>query len=211
MARSLSAAGARVVLVKAAARAEPLGPGRYAVPLEDAAAVRALVHTAVGEHGAIGGVVHLAPLDAPGDWQALDAEGWHARLAIDVKALFALLRAAGGDIQRAPSGVVLAATALGGAFGLDGTLTGFPGHGGVVGLVKTVAAEWPDTRVKVVDLDGAAPAETLARQVWRELGLADGEVEVGHARCPPRRAPRAAGPPRRARGTPRPWRPDRWC
>ena len=56
---------------------------------------------------------------------------------------------------RRGGGGLIAATAMGGAFasarhrGVDF----FPGHGGIAGLVKTLAREWPGVRARVVDLD----------------------------------------------------------
>ena len=54
---------------------------------------------------------------------------------------------------------MLATTAMGGTFGSVSADDGpafFPGHGGVAGLVKTVAREWPAVRTKVIDTDGLA-------------------------------------------------------
>ena len=56
----------------------------------------------------------------------------------------------------------------------------FPGHGGVAGLVKTVAREWPAVRTKVIDTDGLESFSDLATKVLREMLTGDVEVEVGY-------------------------------
>src|SRR5205807_1104433 len=81
---------------------------------------------------------------------------------------------------------LLAATAMGGSFGA-GCPAGaplpasfFPGQGGVAGLVKSLAHEWPDVLARVVDLEGEIPAVEAAACLLAELGDADGPVEVGY-------------------------------
>ena len=51
------------------------------------------------------------------------------------------------------------------------------GHGGPAGLIKTVAAEWPDVRARVVDLDSTDDA---AATLHRELHADDHHVEIGY-------------------------------
>ena len=78
---------------------------------------------------------------------------------------------------------MLAATAMGGTFGSVSSDDGpafFPGHGGVAGLVKTVAREWPAVRAKVIDTDGLASPSDVATKVLREMRAGDVEVEVGY-------------------------------
>ena len=49
----------------------------------------------------------------------------------------------------------------------------------MAGFLKTVAHEWPDVRVKAVDLSEVSAAE-MAAQLLEELFAADGLVEVGY-------------------------------
>ena len=54
------------------------------------------------------------------------------------------------------------------------------GFGGPAGLVKTLAAEFPDVRARVVDLEAAdAPADAAAK-LHRELHADDHHVEIGY-------------------------------
>ena len=57
----------------------------------------------------------------------------------------------------------------------------FPGQGGIAGLVKTLALEWPGVHCKVVGLDADDPAALHAEQVLGELTAGDGLVEVGYS------------------------------
>jgi NAD(P)-dependent dehydrogenase (short-subunit alcohol dehydrogenase family)/acyl carrier protein len=128
-------------------------------------------------------LVHLAPLRPGASDAGLDLARWRTRLATDLHGLFLLVKALQPDLERAAGaggGAVLAASALGGAFASDRPGQGFfPGHGALTGFLKTLAQEWPEVRVKAVDLSPAAP-DAAAAWLLAELFAADGLVEVGY-------------------------------
>ena len=137
------------------------------------------------QHGAIGGIVHLLPLGDGMDFQAMDIGAWRDRLRREVKSLFYLARAAAEDLKQAGEAErawLIAATAMGGACATDasGRRPFFPGQGGISGLVKTLALEWPTVRCKVIDLDLENPTSKLAEQLLREIAAGDGQIEVGY-------------------------------
>jgi NAD(P)-dependent dehydrogenase (short-subunit alcohol dehydrogenase family) len=74
---------------------------------------------------------------------------------------------------------------LGGSFGSgrDEVLSDdfAPWQGGVAGLIKSLAHEWPNVLVRVVDLDRRQTAAKLAEQLFAELGDPDGPVEIGYS------------------------------
>jgi len=107
--------------------------------------------------GTADAVIHLAPLGA---------DGGDAR-----KALFELARAA----------VAGGASWLVAATGQGGTPGARPEHGGVAGLLKSVAKEHPSLRVRAIDLDPALPAETLAGLVLAEILADERIVHVAYA------------------------------
>ena len=116
------------------------------------------------------------PRRARPDRQA-DADGDRA-----LTSLFLLARALGADLERAAGtggAAVLGATALGGAFGIDGSGASPAGHGAIAGFLKSLAQEWPTVRVKAVDLAPADPADA-ADALLAELLADDGLVEVGY-------------------------------
>jgi acyl transferase domain-containing protein/NAD(P)-dependent dehydrogenase (short-subunit alcohol dehydrogenase family) len=123
----------------------------------------------------VGGVIIVAPPSAP------SAAFWAEESERFLKAAFALVKANAGDLQAAAArGAALLATVarMDGAFGLVGG--GFDAaHGGLAGLVKTAAKEWPGVRGRALDVarswtDGPA----IAAAVVHEL-TADGPIEVG--------------------------------
>jgi NAD(P)-dependent dehydrogenase (short-subunit alcohol dehydrogenase family)/acyl carrier protein len=129
------------------------------------AAVRILDGLADGSReplGAVDGLIHLAPLapEPSGDPE---------------KTLFSVAK------EAVASGAqwLFAATGLGGAFGhLAGSAS--TSAAGVAGFLKSVAKEWPDLRVRAIDLDVDQAAERMAEMVMAEI-LCDGrEVEVGY-------------------------------
>jgi NAD(P)-dependent dehydrogenase (short-subunit alcohol dehydrogenase family)/acyl carrier protein len=94
---------------------------------------------------------------------------------------FGLLQLAGPGLRAAAAaGTALLASVsrLGGSFGLlPGDELLDPISGGLAGLVKTAALEWPQVHCKAVDLS-ADLGDALAEELAGEL-LADGPVEVG--------------------------------
>ncbi len=76
--------------------------------------------------------------------------------------------------------VVLVATGHGGHFGRRGDPSALTATGGAAGIVKTLAAEWPTVRAKVVDLDPRDDLGVLAAHLRAELLAADDLVEVGY-------------------------------
>ena len=181
MADQLADLGQRtVVLGSSADPASGRDPGAFHGDLTDPEAVADMLRRVREEHGAVSGLIYLAPLA-----EAVEGEAWDRRAWRDVKALYLLARALGADLPHAgKSGkaFLLAATGLGGGFGFeaDDTAAAMPGHGGVLGFVKCLAHEWPDVLVRGVDLDASNPSDELAEMLLRELCCREGPVEVGY-------------------------------
>jgi acyl transferase domain-containing protein/NAD(P)H-dependent flavin oxidoreductase YrpB (nitropropane dioxygenase family)/NAD(P)-dependent dehydrogenase (short-subunit alcohol dehydrogenase family) len=177
LARRLSALGQKVALV----RATPGENVRYA-DLTNPQAVEDLLVQIRGQCGPIKGLIHLLPLAPPRDGQS-----WAERLQLDVKSLFLLARGVADELQKAAQAsnpVLLAATCMGGTFGSGAKArlaNDFsPGQGGVAGLIKSLAHEWPNALVRVVDVDRHTAAERLAAVLLAELGDPNGPIEVGY-------------------------------
>ncbi len=136
----------------------------------DAEEASALV-TRTQAGGGVKALVHLAALAEPQpDYGALPA-------------LLALAQALREQLEAAAArggAVLLGATGLGGAFGVDGDAPlGTASQGAIHGFLKSAAQEWPTVRVKSVDLQ-AMPATEAAAHLLAELAAADGLVEVGY-------------------------------
>ena len=84
------------------------------------------------------------------------------------------------ESAKLPGGAFFATlTRLDGAFGFGGGAIGDPLQGGLAGLAKTAAAEWPEVRVHALDVSPQwEDARAAARAVVAQL-MADGPVEVG--------------------------------
>ena len=143
-----------------------------------------LFDSVVLRHGAINGVVHLAPLAAAGGLADVARETWPTRFSQESLALFHLARAAVEHLQgAAETGAwFVLATAMGGTFGMSGAqpLQFAPSHGALAGLVKSLAHEMAGVHCKVIDLDPACPPQVLAKQISTEILSRDDEVEVGY-------------------------------
>ena len=94
---------------------------------------------------------------------------------------------------------VVVVSPLGGGLGIDPPAPVRPGEpvpdaAGVRGLVKTAALEFPDRRIRLVDVDPAAPVADLARLLADEVAQPEAPVEIGW-RGGVRRTPHAVARP----------------
>ncbi len=176
--------GYSVAMVHHGPRVQELGTGNYTADLGSPESISELLALVNKRHGPLGGVVHLLPLEGQANLAAHDFPGWKEQLRLGVKSLFHIAQSAGKQLREAGSGATLiAATGMGGAFLSDLPAhiePNFPDHGAVAGLMKTLAVEWPEVRVKVVDLNLEESSEKLARHLLEEMHAADGHVEVGY-------------------------------
>jgi NAD(P)-dependent dehydrogenase (short-subunit alcohol dehydrogenase family) len=181
----LRADGHRVVAVSTSG--QPDG-GLLVSSIDTADEARRLVAQIVERQGPIAALVHLMPLSpAPADW-AQDAGAAWERICHDTRTLFLMAQALGAELERASGkggAAVIACTGLDGALGhrLGGEAPGvFPGQAAVLGFTKCLAIEWPDVRVRAVDLDPSDASEVLAEHVLDELRASDGGSEVGYVK-----------------------------
>jgi malonyl CoA-acyl carrier protein transacylase len=178
VATALRARGASVALLG------PPGPGRA----EDAGAQNRLDVRAVSDAldsararfgRRVSGVLHLLPLRHAAGRAAIEAQ---PDAEEEVQILLSLVRGAAEDLKAAGAsdrGWVIAATAMGGAFGMESGDTDWVfGHGAIAGFIKTLAVEWPGVRSKVVDLETDQPSRSADRIVAEILCESD-FVEVG--------------------------------
>jgi acyl transferase domain-containing protein/NAD(P)H-dependent flavin oxidoreductase YrpB (nitropropane dioxygenase family) len=134
--------------------------------------------------GSIAGIIHALPLARLHGEPGARPE-WAARIGAEVRGLFLLAKATASDLEsaaKAGGACLIAATAMGGRFATKGSPAAdfFPGDGGVAGLVKTLAREWPSIRCRVVDFAPDASRETIAAQLADEIFVNDGFPEAGY-------------------------------
>ena len=148
--------------------------------------IAGLLETIRQEHGPFGGLIHLFPLRTWTPYGDLSLADWRENTQLEVKTLFHLLQLLEPDLKDAAasgSACVLSAIGLGGSFAHDptaGQREFFPGHGAISGLLKTVAVEWTDLLVKIVDLSLQEPPDALADHLIAEMEADDGLTEVGY-------------------------------
>jgi acyl transferase domain-containing protein/NAD(P)H-dependent flavin oxidoreductase YrpB (nitropropane dioxygenase family) len=148
-------------------------------------AVAALIER-VRARGPLAGILHALPLRAQST-AGLDPEAWQARVGVELRGLYLLARAAAEDLRRASAhggACLIAATAMGGAYASVEAAPAefFPGHGGIAGLLKTLAREWPQVRVRSVDFAARDDAEVIAANLVQEVLADERRSEVGYLR-----------------------------
>jgi acyl transferase domain-containing protein/NAD(P)H-dependent flavin oxidoreductase YrpB (nitropropane dioxygenase family)/NAD(P)-dependent dehydrogenase (short-subunit alcohol dehydrogenase family)/acyl carrier protein len=181
LAERLRSRGQKVALLSMGAANVNGTATTFEADLTDPRAVEEVLKTLRQHLGPITGLVHLLPLgESPAD------EDWKERMNREVKSLFLLARGLADDVRRAgEAAFLLAATGMGGTFGISAgqePLPAYfsPGQGGVAGLVKSLAHEWPDVLVRVIDMDPRRTADEVADRLLTELADSDGPVEVGY-------------------------------
>jgi NAD(P)-dependent dehydrogenase (short-subunit alcohol dehydrogenase family) len=91
----------------------------------------------------------------------------------------AALQAARAIAQRPGQRVFVTLQDTGGDFGLSGRAGDRAWIGGLAGLAKTAAAEWPDAGIKAIDIAcGGGSPDLIAQRVTAELLLGGSDVEV---------------------------------
>jgi NAD(P)-dependent dehydrogenase (short-subunit alcohol dehydrogenase family) len=179
--------GQRWVRVRRHARVKRLDERLWGVDLAESGQIHELVESIRAEHGPLAGVLFVSPLEAATAAEIeLDPAAWKRRIDREVKALFRVAQAVAPDLAEVGDGdsaCLLAATSMGGRFGIDPRSAGtvFPGQAGIAGLVKTLALEWPAVRCRAIDLALTQPVEEWALAVLAELDASDSEIEVGYA------------------------------
>ncbi len=104
---------------------------------------------------------------------------WTAESEAWLKKAFLLVQAAGRSFQeRGERGRVMTVTRLDGALGFAGGKDQDPVFGGLAGLMKTAAREWPGVVCRAVDADPALALDAAAHLLVKEMGF-DGPVEAG--------------------------------
>ena len=153
----------------------------YAADLGDPDSVRAVVERIRQSKGPIAGIIHLLPFRGAVDFDTMQSDACRERLRTDVKSLFYLAKTAGPDLQaQAKSGPSWICAPI----DLDTLMPtqksqSFPGHGALRGMVKTLAAEWPNVLCKVVGIQRSRSAEELAGSIISEIAGANPEIEIG--------------------------------
>jgi NAD(P)-dependent dehydrogenase (short-subunit alcohol dehydrogenase family) len=172
--------------VRLGERTEASAPGLYRADLTSPAAVAEVLALIRQREGPVGGLIHLLPLKERGAFEPVDDRDAYDRIRREVKSLFYLTKEASLDLKeavKAGGACVIAATGMGGVFGSVSSHSApafFPGQGGVAGMIKSLAREWPSVQAKVIDTDPLEPPDDLAVKVLQELTADDGEVEIGY-------------------------------
>ena len=182
----LSQQGYKVVRVLLGEDGEEIKDHCYRLENDSYASIANIVKTIQEREGSIGGLIHLLPLREWPSFKDLDLTGWRNCLLMLVKPLFNLLKLLENDLKQAAKeggACVVSAVGMGGSFaiGLNSDRNNFfPGHGGISGLLKTAAVEWPEVRFKTVDLKLSEPISELADHLLSEINAHDELLEVGY-------------------------------
>ncbi|MFQ6044013.1 MAG: SDR family oxidoreductase, partial [Candidatus Poribacteria bacterium] len=189
LAEKLRGLGHITALVRIDGRTEEIAPGLYAAELTSLESVARLIDIIHRKQGMIGGVVHLLPFKDRRDFGEMDLSSWMTRFQLEVKSLFYLSKCLAGELKEAAldgDAFIVTATGMGGTFASDGLNNSLapeislPGQGSVAGLMKTIAREWSEVQIRVVDLNPETPTETIIEQLLKEINTKDKNVEVGY-------------------------------
>jgi malonyl CoA-acyl carrier protein transacylase len=152
--------------------------GHYTIDFTSPDDVKNMVKDIREEHGRVAGIINLLALrDAP-SFESLDAITWQRLIDDEVKGFFYLLQATAADLQQEARPWVIAGICLGGDPNEHGMpIPEHPWRGGLVGLIKTVAVEWPDALSKVIAFSDAESNVVVPRLI-AEIGDHNGHHEI---------------------------------
>jgi NAD(P)-dependent dehydrogenase (short-subunit alcohol dehydrogenase family) len=182
VAERLRSLGRRVAIISTQHNSDGLDVFRSSLDtVEEVERVVGAIRESCGPTAAL---IHLMPLSTAPRLEAMDADLWWNRLSSETRTLFLLSKSLGSSLEEAArngGAALLAATSMGGRFGTTAIESPVPSQGGIVGFTKCAAVEWPDVRVRVIDLDSTAPVEQLAAHVLDEIWTLDPTPEIGYA------------------------------
>jgi acyl transferase domain-containing protein/NAD(P)H-dependent flavin oxidoreductase YrpB (nitropropane dioxygenase family)/NAD(P)-dependent dehydrogenase (short-subunit alcohol dehydrogenase family)/acyl carrier protein len=180
LAQKLKAHGAHPLVVRHAERFRTVDDALIEANLTRSDSLHELAEAIQGIGKPIAGIVHLLTLTNASRLDALSAEAWRESTELRVKTLFRLAKILASTIREA-GGWICAAITIDGRFGCTGQAapTFFPGDGGIIGLVNTIAAEWPEVLCKTVDVEPALAADEIGDRIVAELVHHDGDTQIG--------------------------------
>jgi NAD(P)-dependent dehydrogenase (short-subunit alcohol dehydrogenase family)/acyl carrier protein len=182
LAAELQQRNERPVLLRHGVGAALATEGAYSTDLSDAASVADAVRQIRTAYGPVGAIVHLLPLREKRDWKDISVDAWRKHVQLDVKSLYAIVRAAEDDLRKrgkAGGSLVAAITGRGGLFGIEPSAGLDPGHFAVADFVKTLALELDNVRCRVVDVDSADGRAILRRKIMDELAADEDALQIG--------------------------------
>ena len=172
----------RPVLLRHGTGAALAAEGVYCTDLSDAASVADTVREIRAAYGPVGAVIHLLPLREKHEWRDGPLDAWRKQIQLDVKSLYALVRAVEGDLKKlgkVGGALVVGVTGRGGNFGIELSSSLDPGHFAVADFVKTLALELDTVRCRVLDVDPSDGRAILRRKIMDELATNEDALQIG--------------------------------
>jgi len=167
---ALTAGGGRMKQIIPGPETRALGGDRIGLDVSSEASIAKLRGLLAEVDPPIRGVVCALGLVGAGEEDHVD----------DAKALFLVAKAFEKELK--DDGALIALTALGGRFGLCAS-TDFPAAAaGVLGVAKSAAREWPNARVKCLDVAADLGPSEIVRFLLTEWRRDDATVEIGRTR-----------------------------
>lgn len=131
-------------------------------------------------HSSIYGIIYLLGLEDNNYMRTLKLSQWRKETHRKVKSLFFLTRFFVKELLRFKKrgSFVVAASMMGGNFGLRGFDGKNPSSGGIVGFLKAFDKEFPEIRVKACDFKMNSSRELIAKLLWQEIAYGDDKIEI---------------------------------
>lgn len=153
----------------------PLGADRFEVDFSSQESSQQLLGLLAKSGQMVGAVINLLGLPAT----EVD-ENYHLD---DARALFMLTKVLEHNLKDAShrgNGCLINVTAIDGQFGLSKSRNFPAGMAGTLGVAKSLAQEWPEVRVKCIDVDPKLEPNQLIGHIISEWRSQDPTLEIGY-------------------------------
>ena len=175
--RGLNNGGYRICRITSGKKARALKNNHFEADFSSLESVQELRALITQSGSTVGGIVNLVGFNKAASMNSCIDDHLD-----DAKSLFLLIKVFETDLKqsaRIGGGLLVNFSCMDGQFGLERKRSFPVNQAGFVGLLKSVAREWPEVRVKCIDVDPGTGPQMLAAKIWQEISTVDGIVEVG--------------------------------
>jgi polyketide-type polyunsaturated fatty acid synthase PfaA len=147
------------------------------IPLSDMAAAKTAIDAIHHRYGGLDAFIYLQPTVTVAEPELQQSDEQVLRQLFLTAGLLKHPLTEGAKLEKA---VFITVNRLDGQLGYGASQHAHPVQGAALGLVKTLAQEWPQVQCKALDIDPQLASDVVAERILQELQHDDGVTEIGY-------------------------------